>query len=378
MVRIRGTIFFILPVHKYQRQNIFFDAHMSSEINLSELSAAVPALPGEDDEVTVVVNGEPKVVRRSWLVDTGRAAGSGLAKQILGTTEGLRGSDTIHIESGCDTFDRVLSWLEHGDDAILNDLTRENAPALLEAAEYFCIDRLQGVIDARLRELRADAHSLQREAKMWRDLHSKIQSAALDEDQGSNASPAYASYMYEHRGSFYGVIGPADQAPLTEFLNPAFKEYVCQLEAEIKQWELNFKRFAGLLKSSGNVVYQHAQVTCPGYCTPSLLPYNAGPEPVKLVAGAIGDRVKDNIPMKICGRRGRLAYPLVHSVMHRSWSSDDSSFDNEYRSSQVPLHGKIISITDDRGSEISVQWDDGSISCNLMCGKKGQFQLVYE
>ena len=321
--------------------SVFEAIVMTDGLDLSELSVALPA-PTEDGILTVVVNGEAKVVHHSWLVDGGRAAGSALAKQILGTMEGLHGSGVIHVEAGCETFDRICGWLEHGDDHILKDLTHENAPALVRAAGYFCLDRLLDVVDVEMRrriQCMEDAlYPLERDVKMWRDLHAKIH-AAKGEDQGSNTAPAYASYIYEHRNSFNLVHKGAAERVLVE---PAFSEYMSQLTAEIQKWEQHFQRYASLQKASGNVVYQHRQVSNPGYCVPSLLPSTAGPEPRKLVAGAIGDRVKEN-----------------------------------ERPSRHPRYGKIISITDDNGTEISVKWDDGSVSRNLHCGKKGGFALVY-
>ncbi len=39
--------------------------------------------------------------------------------------------------------------------------------------------------------------------------------------------------------------------------------------------------------------------------------------------------------------------------------------------------GEIISVDEDGGSEIAVEWDNGKIEHCLMCAKKGHFDLVY-
>ena len=344
------------------------------------LEAAGPDRAALDNAtLTVLVNGVPKHVRRSWFIDGGRAAESALARQILGTAEGLGGSNVLHIEE--EAFDRVCDWLERGDIQMLEELTQDNAGELLEAADYFCLDRLQGAIHAELRRrlqvMEETLHTLERDVKMWRELHARIQSARPGRERGSNE---LASYTYKHRDKFLMVqAGPAVRA----LVEPAFSSYVTQLGEEIAQWQRHFNSFAALLKSTGHVVYQHRHVRSPGHGVPSLLPNVAGQLPTGLVAGAIGDRVRENgIRVQACyGRRhAQMAYPAgdgTQTVRHLDSSSSD---DEEYiaRTNRQPLrYGRITSITDDNDSEISVKWDDGSCSRKLHCGKKGGFALVY-
>ena len=105
---------------------------------MSGLSATTLPVAPDNATLTIAVNGVPKVVHRSWLVEGGRAAGSALARLILGTTEGLGGSDAVHVEAGHEAFDSVCGWLEFGDSHMLAELTPENAGALLETAGYLC------------------------------------------------------------------------------------------------------------------------------------------------------------------------------------------------------------------------------------------------
>lgn len=39
--------------------------------------------------------------------------------------------------------------------------------------------------------------------------------------------------------------------------------------------------------------------------------------------------------------------------------------------------GVITSVAEDNYTEINVRWDDGVITYNLWCAKKGHFDLVY-
>ena len=111
----------------------------------------------------------------------------------------------------------------------------------------------------------------------------------------------------------------------------------------------------------------------------------------KIVGGAVGDRVKRNEAIPVQGRRTKgsklkAAYPRDDSPPRRrrydssdSESSDDESakrFQKAYARGDFQS-GRIASINDDRGSEISVLWEDGSTSRQMQCGKKGKFDLVY-
>ena len=42
-----------------------------------------------------------------------------------------------------------------------------------------------------------------------------------------------------------------------------------------------------------------------------------------------------------------------------------------------PKHGVILSLDDDGGTAVSVQWEDGKISRGLCCGKGCLWTLVY-
>ena len=113
----------------------------------------------------------------------------------------------------------------------------------------------------------------------------------------------------------------------------------------------------------------------------------------KIVGGAVGDRVKRNEAIPVQGRRTKgsklkAAYPRDDSPPRRrrydssdSESSDDDSakrFQKAYARGDAHFQsGRITSIDVDRGSEISVLWEDGSTSSQMQCGKKGHFDLVY-
>ena len=43
----------------------------------------------------------------------------------------------------------------------------------------------------------------------------------------------------------------------------------------------------------------------------------------------------------------------------------------------LPTLGVIVSLEDDYGSKVSVQWKDGQLSRGLSCGKACQWDLVY-
>lgn len=347
---------------------------------------------GAATAVQITVNGTPRQLALRSLETGGKAEGSALAKCVLGTPGGLQGSSEITFEPGLEIFDNISAWLETNNDnefiSIL--LTEDNYENLLEASEYFGLELLQRLIrDEMIRRRNTKEqtlYKLESEAEQWRALHEKIQRAREDQDQGSNTAPAFSFYMYQHREQF---IAPTRTSALRSLEEPTFRTYVFQLEQEIEQWESNARHFARLLKRPGNVVYHPSRVTSPGYCVPSLIPSGPKGMPMALkwiVGGAVGDRVEENLAVKVSGRRGKqCAFPTKPDPPRRraydSDDSDDSDLDlYRYARQHRAQRGTITSIDEDGGTEMSVKWDEadgGGVSHKIHCGKKGTFQLVY-
>jgi hypothetical protein len=345
-------------------------------LDVSELDGALV-----DREIHLQVNGSLKKVSASWLSPGGRAHDSILAKQILGT-EGLEGSDTITLRfrpafgtgPAFDlAFDQLLEWLEHGS----VELTIENAPALLAIADYFGLGALVGSANLELTRL-AIAHEkallgpIEDKVKMWRRFHTGVQEAPIDQDQGSNTAAAYSWYMYQSRSQFQAP--PAVTVPAQLDTTAAVRAYASALTAEQQQWQANARAFALLLKCSGRVVYHPSSVRCPGYCQPSLV-IPGCPDGSSMFGGAVGDRVKENVPQREPGSRHRqLATPHEPWPISRSSGGSDEA---NFTSRQRALVGVITSIAGDGNSEISVRWDDGSTEDGLWCAKKSGYALVY-
>jgi hypothetical protein len=102
-------------------------------------------LLNEENAIRVIFNEtEEKFVSRDWLEGKGRAAESVLAKQVLGTKEGLQGSSHLTIEEELlPVLDVLLLWFFMGDKYLETDLTEENASALHALAQYFALDKLE-------------------------------------------------------------------------------------------------------------------------------------------------------------------------------------------------------------------------------------------
>jgi len=118
------------------------------------------ALLDETDAIRVLVNGtEEKFVARDWLDDEdGRAYGSVLVKQILGTDEGLSGTTELFVDPGLvPHFDTLVAWMAIGDEHIASSLTDENASSLHALATYFGLYKLVRAIEdeQRVREKKA-------------------------------------------------------------------------------------------------------------------------------------------------------------------------------------------------------------------------------
>ena len=382
------------------------DAHLPME----QLRVLALETNNGGESIQILVNGRPKTLLRAWLINGGRAAGSGLAEQILDFEKHQKLCDPVQLGDLDEAaFLTVCNWLETSDPGDLTDLILNDVDALLEVALFFRLDELQVRVDAELSR-RAQAQDqitrkLAGEIKQWRSLHGAIKAARVDQDQGSNTAPAYSSYMYEHRSSFHEA-SPASRglveagASGTPREEEAFRSIISQLTHELEEWQMNFARFAALLKQSGNVVYHPADVLHPGHCAPSLiceatddgsLTTRLTDAQRKMVGAAVGDRVKKNkpTPVKVQGYRKKqlkAAYPRDDSPPRRrrydssdSSSSDDDSavrFRRAYARGDFQS-GRITSIDHDRGSEVGVLWEDGSTSENLHCGKKGEFELIY-
>ena len=120
---------------------------MASSSNVQFCSEEDLALLNDDNAIRVQVNGTVKYLARDWLENGGRAADSVLAKQVLGTEQGLAGSDAITIDDELEAaFDLVVVWLAMGNERLEMLLTEENASMLFELAEYFDLKDLQKAI----------------------------------------------------------------------------------------------------------------------------------------------------------------------------------------------------------------------------------------
>jgi hypothetical protein len=111
-------------------------------VMITEISEDVD--DNESYVLSIQNNGRMKQMNRSWLVDGGRAAGSALAEEILGTgtDAGLQGSTEIHVPGVPDSdfdvaFDLLCAWLRgENDEDLYKTLTLKNCPAFSKMASY--------------------------------------------------------------------------------------------------------------------------------------------------------------------------------------------------------------------------------------------------
>ena len=107
------------------------------------------ALLNEENAIRIMLNGQEKFLVKNWMEGpNGRGANSVLSKLVLGTTEGLKGSNEIEVEASLvDAFDVIQIWLALGD-AYMGDLLQEdNASQVYELASYFGLDHLQTAVE---------------------------------------------------------------------------------------------------------------------------------------------------------------------------------------------------------------------------------------
>ena len=131
----------------------------------------------EDNAIRILVNEtEEKFVAKDWLIGDGRAANTILAKQILGTTEGLQGSADITVDDDClGVFDTMLLWLLLGDAHLQASLTEENASLIYKLADYFGLEALKSAIEAEQKQRDED------EAKrVAAEIRKRAEQAAFD------------------------------------------------------------------------------------------------------------------------------------------------------------------------------------------------------
>ena len=131
------------------------------------------ALLNEENAIRIEVNGTEKFVSKDWLEDGGRAAGSALAKQILGTEEGLQGTTRIIMdESFASEFDLLIVWLAIGDSHLKTSLTEENASNLFALASYYNLDQLEASIQEE--QKRRDEEERLKEERQRRELQAAV------------------------------------------------------------------------------------------------------------------------------------------------------------------------------------------------------------
>ena len=106
------------------------------------------ALLDEHNGIRIVVNDSEKFVAKDWLHGSGRASGSILAKQILGTEEGLSGTTNLTVDPELESaFDLLILWMALGSDHLKSSLTEENASDLFALASYFGLEQLVEAIE---------------------------------------------------------------------------------------------------------------------------------------------------------------------------------------------------------------------------------------
>ncbi|CAB9508778.1 expressed unknown protein [Seminavis robusta] len=114
----------------------------------------------------IVLNGNEKFLPEDWMERSG--ADSILAKQILGTNEGLSGTTILQVdESLVVAFDLILLWFSRGDGFIQKSLDEANASELYHLSEYFGLETLKKVIEKeqKHREELEQAKRLEQERK---------------------------------------------------------------------------------------------------------------------------------------------------------------------------------------------------------------------
>jgi hypothetical protein len=118
------------------------------------------ALLNEENAIRIVLNGSEKFLAKDGIEGDGaRGANSVLAKMVVGTNEGLKGSTEIEVdESLLGVFEVVQLWLALGDPYLRNALDDENESLVLELASYFGLDRLQKSTSTFGRYLNTEGH----------------------------------------------------------------------------------------------------------------------------------------------------------------------------------------------------------------------------
>ena len=122
------------------------------------------ALLNEENAIRIEVNGQEKFLASNWLQGNGRASSSILAKQILGTKQGLSGSTALTIDDELvPVFDMLILWMAIGNDYLQASLTEENASDLFALASYYNLQTLEKAIQEEQR--RRDEAARQEEEK---------------------------------------------------------------------------------------------------------------------------------------------------------------------------------------------------------------------
>ena len=105
------------------------------------------ALLNEENAIRIEVNGQEKFLASNWLQGNGRASSSILAKQILGTKQGLSGTTALTIDDELvPVFDMLILWMAIGNDYLQASLTEENASDLFALASYYNLQTLEKAI----------------------------------------------------------------------------------------------------------------------------------------------------------------------------------------------------------------------------------------
>ena len=122
------------------------------------------ALLNEENAIRIEVNGQEKFLASNWLQGNGRASSSILAKQILGTKQGLSGTTALTIDDELvPVFDMLILWMAIGNDYLQASLTEDNASDLFALASYYNLQTLEKAIQEEQR--RRDEAARQEEEK---------------------------------------------------------------------------------------------------------------------------------------------------------------------------------------------------------------------
>ena len=135
----------------------------------------------DDNRICITVNGVHKhFISTQWLEGPeARGNESALAKMVLGTKEGFRGTTNIVIENRnmARQFHLLVGWLGKGNIYLQQKLKRVSAQPLIQLASFFCLEQLEKAVEAeherRKVEAKKEELSWQESAKWHKEMQQK-------------------------------------------------------------------------------------------------------------------------------------------------------------------------------------------------------------